>query len=85
MPNVPVQRRAATRTVRGNRLFGGASAVQAAAGVTGIPVKASGNRWSLFQSISSDPSSRSFSSRRIIFPEAVRGTESTNWMPRGTL
>jgi hypothetical protein len=31
------------------------------------------------------PSSRSFSSRRIILPEAVIGTSVTNWIARGTL
>jgi hypothetical protein len=37
--NALVQRRAAQRTVRCNRLFGGASAGQTVAGVMGLPVK----------------------------------------------
>jgi hypothetical protein len=35
-PNVPVQRRAAQRTVRCNRLFGGASPIQPLANTSGL-------------------------------------------------
>ena len=53
--------------------------------ITGQPVPNTVHPFVAPYSMDNDPSSTSLSSRRMIFPEDVIGTESTNWNPRGTL
>ncbi len=68
-----------------NWLFGDATAIEPVANILGLSVTNTLQPFVASYSIANDPSSTSLSSRRMIFPEDVMGTESTNWIPRGTL